>query len=377
MTFVAKPMFPGDLHEVAGRLARDAGEALVKAHDAPSAAALYARVWKQAAELGWCGVLIPEEHGGAGGTLADVAALAEAVSRHALVLPVAAACAVAPTLLTAANAYGGATALLPHVLSGSCRLAPVLPVGNEQRSGLVVEQDGDDYRFGGTAQAVEMTGDPTHFAIACSITRRGGGDEPALFIIAGDAQGLSKTRYQGMDGRHTADLAFNGCRVAESGLLARGSAVAAAVERARLAGAAIVCAETVAAIGGLLEESIPYLHTRVQFGSPLAKLDVLRHKVAEIYVGYETLKALVTSLAREAAAGGPGWPRKVSLAKLYAAEFGRFAAHAGIQLHGAMGMTEELLAARLARRILMAEFDYGSRAEHFSRLAAMQRLGNT
>jgi alkylation response protein AidB-like acyl-CoA dehydrogenase len=191
--------------------------------------------------------------------------------------------------------------------------------------------------------------------------------------VTADDPRLSKTVYEGMDGRHTADIAFAAYPLKAEDVLARGEGVNLAVARGQELGAVIVCVETVAAMGVLIEQTIQYLHARIQFDSPLAKLDVLRHKVAEMYVNYETVKALVASVVRGADAQTAEWRRKVSLAKLHAAEAGRFVAHAGIQLHGAMGMTEELPAARLARRILMAEFDYGTRLEHLSRLAVMPR----
>jgi len=369
MSFTAKAMFPGDLHDVAGRLARETGEKLANVKEAAAAESLYAVAWKQAARLGWCGILIPEADGGAGGTLQDVAALAEATSRHALALPIVPACAVAPALLAASVPGPQRAARAAHVSEGSWRVAAVFA-----EDAVVARSRGDGYLISGIANAVDVTGAPTHLLLAC----RGGGEtEAAIFVVPAHQAGVAQTAYTGMDGRITADIAFTGCRVDEECLLARGDSVINAVERARRAGAAIACVEVVAAAGRLIEETIGYLHTRVQFGFPLARLDVLRHKVAEMYVAYENLKALVGSVVREAEAGTPGWPRKVSLAKLYAGEVGRFVAHAGIQLHGAMGMTEELLAARLARRMLMAEFDYGDRMYHLGRLAGMQPLVET
>lgn len=369
MTFVAKPMFPGDLHEVAGRLAREAGEKLVNVTDPAAACSIYGSAWKQAAELGWCGVLIPEDDGGAGGTLRDVSALAEAASCHAVALPIANACAVAPTLLAASGRGARHSRIVSHVVEGSWRVAPA-----RIDELLRAKRNGGGYVLDGSLHALDVTGEPTHWLLACRVEDEGDRQGASLFLVASNQPGLSRIAYQGMDGRQTADVTFVDCRVEPDCLLAQGDAVSGAIQRARVIGAALICVETVAAIGALLEEVIRYLLARVQFGTPLAKFDVLRHKVAELYVGYENLKALVRAVVRDAEVDAAGWRRKVSLAKLYAGEVGRFAAHAGIQLHGAMGMTEELLAARLARRILMAEFDYGTRTEHLELLASMRNL---
>ncbi len=368
MTFVAKPMFPGDLYEVAGRLARETGERLVKAPDAAGARSVYGSAWKQAIELGWCGVLVAENDGGAGGTLADVCALAEAASRHAVAFPVASACAVAATLLAVAGRGARRPDVVSHIVDGSWRVAPA---GIDEP--VRARPTASGYVLDGSVHACDATADPTHLLLVCRDADGGDSANPSLFIVPANQPGSSKIGYQGMDGRQTADVTFTDCHVEPPCLLAEGDAVAWAADRARAIGAAIIGVETAAAIGALLEEVIRHLLARVQFGSPLAKFDVLRHKVAEMYVGYENLKALVTSVVRDAGTGGTGWQRKVSLAKLYAGEVGRFAAHAGIQLHGAMGMTEELLAARLARRLLAAEFDYGTRADHVDLLMSLRR----
>jgi alkylation response protein AidB-like acyl-CoA dehydrogenase len=363
MSFVAKAMFAGDLYDVATRVARETGDALVKAEDDAATARIYGRAGRQAAELGWCGVLIPESNGGVGGTLHDVCALAEATARYALALPIADACAAAPTLLQAAE-HRALSAVYERIVDGSWRVAPVITAAGA----CLLSLDTNRHVVNGVLRGIDVTGAPTHLVISCTCDAA---STAGLLFMSADMPDVVRTRYQGMDGRQSADLTFANVRIEEDALLASGTRANDAIERAKLLGATITCVTTVGAIGALIEETIRYLETRVQFGTRLSQFQVLRHKVAEIYVGYENLKAVVTALVEEADLSSGKWRREVSLAKLYAGELARFVAHAGIQLHGAMGMTEELLAARLARRVLMTEFEYGDRIHHTARLAEM------
>ena len=122
----------------------------------------------------------------------------------------------------------------------------------------------------------------------------------------------------------------------------------------------------------LLEQTIAYLNERVQFDARLASFQVLRHRVADLYVAQENARALVSGLLDRVAEGE--WPeRELDLAKLHLGLASRRFAAATIQLHGGMGMTEELPASRLAKRLLMVEFEYGGTPFHETRLLDAQR----
>ena len=121
-------------------------------------------------------------------------------------------------------------------------------------------------------------------------------------------------------------------------------------------------------MGALLEQTIAYLTSRVQFDAPLASFQALRHKVADLYVAQENARAMVAGLLEQIDEPGR-WPaRELDLAKLYLGPASRRFAAGTIQLHGGMGMTEELPASRLAKRLLMVEFEYGDTAFQEARL---------
>src|SRR4030095_15274147 len=128
MPQIATPLFPGPLHDTALRLAQAQPERRGSAGTATAAA------WRQMLELGWQGVLVAEEHGGAGGELSDLAAIVEALATQALPLPIIERCAVTPTLLAAAAAQPAARALLRSTAVGDASVAPVLHAAPQHRA---------------------------------------------------------------------------------------------------------------------------------------------------------------------------------------------------------------------------------------------------
>ncbi len=357
MSFVPEPMLPGDLHDGAARLARAANEELLRLTDPAARADALGRWWSEAVALGWPGLYLPEECGGAGGSVEDLAALVEGAASDALPLPVAAVCGVLPALLTAvpaARVRALADERLCAVLAAHEDWAPA------SHRPLAMRGDGG-IRLSGTALGVEILAGAMGYVVAAPLEA-----EPALLLVPVSALRQPPRRYERMDGRLSADLSFDGATVSADALLAHGPGVARQVAAALELGACLTCVEVVAGLGSAIERVISYLAERKQFGVALSSLQALRHKVAEIYITYETIRALVQRVLR-LVARGPA-PREVALAKLHIGRAARKAAETIIQLHGGMGMTQELPATRLNKRLMMAEFDYGDAAWHARQL---------
>jgi alkylation response protein AidB-like acyl-CoA dehydrogenase len=336
MTFEIVPMLAGDFHDSASRFGADTLKVLSATQDIGAARA---GAWKQAVEMGWPAVLIAETHGGAGGTLADIACLVEATAGSALALPLIDRGAVVPTLLDAA-ATPGCAALLEPIAAGRADVASLLDPAQTR---------------------VDLTVGATHYLIALPERR---------LLLAVEAQALPVgRRYRSVDGRTMADVVAGRLATDSRDVVARDADFDRAWTAARNVGALLVCAEAVGGQGALVKLTIEYLATRKQFGHPLATQQVLRHRVVDMYVGYECTRGLVGRTLQDAVDGGID-THGVSLVKSYTSRTSRTCAESAIQLHGGMGMTEELLVARLAERMISAEFDFGDRYVHLRRLAA-------
>lgn len=360
MPFTATPLVPGDAHELAARIAAEADAELAAVSDPAEHVALLTRLWSRVTELGWPAIAVAEEAEGVGGTLADLAALVAGAGSMALPLPVASACAVAPHLLGLAPEHP----ILAAAATGAARICTILPGAPRDPGSAPLAWDAATGRLDGNVVGVETPPDPTHLLLVA---------DAALLLLPVAAQGITHATSLRIDRRLTADWSFAGVPVGAGDILASGAEVATRAEEARDLGALLTCVEAVSALGALIEQTIAYLSTRVQFGAPLGTNQALRHRVAEMYVEYETLRGSVGQALRNAGASGqPNW-RDVAFAKLRLGHAGRFIAQSAIQCHGGMGMTDGLPATRLARRVMMAEHEYGDRHHHARRLLAAGR----
>lgn len=344
MPFSADTMFPGDLFEAASRFAADS----VAAADRPGA-------WRQAVAMGWPALLVDEARGGAGGTLADLGAVLEGCARHALGLPLVRRCAQVPAMLMAAGSPAADDAL-QALCSGEIDIDAA-----EGATLGATPLQGGGVRLSGTLEGVDAELPFTHVLVLA-------GDQ--LLLVPYAVLPAPAARYVGIDGARIADHAVTGLELPAGAVLQSGDAARRAAATAQDLATFATTLDMAATLGATIEHCIAYLSTRVQFGVALSTFQVLRHQVVELYVAYESASVLLARLVADTVASGQLASRDAALCKLYLNELARRSAEASIQLHGGMGMTAELPAARLARRLLCAEFEHGDRFAHLARLAS-------
>lgn len=353
-------MFPGDLYDTADRMAATA--APVWNGDCAGGSAK----WKQILELGWQAVLVSEDVGGVGATLAEFAAIAEAAGRHAMALPLIARCVVSPMLLAAADENAVAIALLEQLSAGNASVCPVLQDDSAHSLQASPATDGS-IKLQGVLRGADLS-EPASHLVCNAVAEDGSG--PVLVLMATSELKQPVRYFKGIDGRRTADITLDGVAVEADKVLLRGDAVATAVKAAMDTGAVMTSVQTVGAMGAMIEQTIEYLSTRSQFGVALSTFQALRHRTVEMYVAYESARGLVKDVTEELSANPCGNGRDAALTKLYLATLGRTVAESAIQLHGGMGMTVEMPAARLAMHTLMCNLHYGDRFYYLDALSS-------
>jgi alkylation response protein AidB-like acyl-CoA dehydrogenase len=315
------------------------------------------------AEMGWALTVVPEEHGGVGGSLADLAATVEGLATHGVQLPIVETCAIAPILLQATA--DGAAQWLPQLCAGEVRMTLLTSLSAPLRDVAVQARQLDiGWELNGSVRGADATLAGTHSVIPARVE---GTDEVALFVLGAGRLPPSAT-YRTMEGRRAADVTLDAVAVPASACVALGAAAAEALARADRAALLLTAIDTVASQAALLRATITHLQERKQFGAALASFQVLRHRVADMFVRYQAARGLVLHAFHEHESGGAGIDRTLGLMKVSLAESARASAEAAIQMHGGMGVSEEVLATRLAQRLLASEFRYGDRLTHASRL---------
>jgi alkylation response protein AidB-like acyl-CoA dehydrogenase len=361
MPFTVTPMFPGDLYDTTDRMAATAAPAWSAEQNSGCSAK-----WTQILELGWQGVLVSEEAGGVGATLAEFAAIAEAAGRHAMALPLIARCVVSPMLLAAAGKNEAALALLEQLSAGQASVCPVIQP-DSARSLQATPASGGSLRLQGVLKGADLTEPASHLVFNAV---SGNGSAPVLVLLATSELTQPVRYFEGLDGRRTADIPLDGVIVDAGHVLLQGDAVATASKSAMSTGAVMTSVQTVGALGAMIEQTIEYLSTRTQFGVALSTFQALRHRVVEMYVAYESARGLVKDVTEDLSANPAANMRDAALTKLYLATIGRTVAESAIQLHGGMGMTVEMPAARLAMHALMCNLQYGDRFHYLDSLSA-------
>jgi alkylation response protein AidB-like acyl-CoA dehydrogenase len=352
MSLSFSPLFPGMLLDAASRYAQDH---LLEVQGDPIR------------ELGWTATIVPEEIGGVGGSLADLASIVEGVATYGLHLPVVETCAVAPLLLHAA-APDVAQRWLEAVAEGSAQVAPLVALSASLEEVSVQAHRLDiGYELDGAVPGADASLPATHYLVPAQLD-----GDLALFLVEAERVGPPVAAYRTMDGSRGADFRIAKMSVPESACIARGTAVRDALLAADNAALLLSATDTVAALSALIQHTITHLKERKQFGVTLSSFQVLRHRTADLYVKYLGAKGLLLHCFEEQEAGAPDLRRTLRLAKVALAETARACAEAAIQLHGGMGMSEEVLATRLAQRLLASEFRYGDRLTHATQLLAPQ-----
>lgn len=339
-------------------------------------------IWNAfAQELGILGATLPESVGGSGGGPVEAMVIAEELGRALVIEPYVDTVVVAGGLLRRAGGEA-ATAVLEHIAEGSAVVAVAVTesASGDHWEGLstqaIKDGDSDDWVLTGSKTVVMSAPLATHLLIAA---RTGGepGDQQgiALFLTEFDAAappaGLKVHGYRTIDDRRAADLVFDGLRLPAAALIAEDAWPSLA--RARDEGAAAVCAEAVGAMRTVLADTVEYCKQRQQFGAPIGSFQVLQHRMVDMHMEVEQSVAAAYLAVLNIDAEPHTRARAVSAAKATVGRAARFVGQNAVQLHGGMGMTEELAIGHYFKRLTALQYEFGSTDHHRTRYAALTK----
>jgi alkylation response protein AidB-like acyl-CoA dehydrogenase len=333
-------------------------------------------VWGQLAEMGVLGLPFPEELGGFGGGPAETLIVMQAIGGGLLVEPYLATVVLGGGLV-AAHGNQAQKQMLAQVAEGKLLLAfahgeprsryTLAHVATRaQRDG---KADGKGWKLSGR-KSVVLHGAQADRLIVSARSSGADGDEAgiSLFLVERGAAGLSVRDSRTIDGLRAAEIELKDVRVGADALLGAEGGAYAAIERVSDAGAAALCAEAVGVMETLNAQTIEYLKARQQFGQPIGRFQVLQHRAVDMFIHCEQSRSIATLAAMKAADGDARERRRaVSAAKAHIGRSGRAVSQSAIQLHGGMGVTNELPAAHYAKRLTMIDFWLGDAEHHLER----------
>jgi alkylation response protein AidB-like acyl-CoA dehydrogenase len=331
-------------------------------------------IWRGFAdELGILGAALPEDVGGIGGGPVEVMVIAEALGHALVVEPYVDTIVVAAGLLQRAGGPA-ATALLQKVVAGSAivALAAAEPTSGEQWQDVstVADRDGDEWVLRGSKIVAMSAPLATHLLITA---RTPGGLSLFLVETESASTGIETHNYRTVDDRRAADLVFDGLRLPASALLGEEGDAWPSLARARDEGAAAICSEAVGCMRKVLADTVEYCKQRQQFGQPIGSFQVLQHRMVDMYMEVEQAVAAVYLAVLNLEAEPDARARAVSAAKATIGRAARFIGQQAVQLHGGMGMTEELAIGHYFKRLTALQFEFGSTDFHVARYAQLTK----
>ncbi len=334
-----------------------------------SPAGVSEQAWAGLVELGMTALPVPEAQGGFNGSAVDMLVVMQELGRALVVEPYFATVLGAQCLKLA----GGQAQRLEQVAAGTLKLACALgePQSRHELADIatVAAQEQGVYRLSGRKTVVIHGAE----AGALIVSARSGGSQRdrhgiSLFVVAPDAPGVQLTGYRTIDGQRAASIVFE---QAPAELLGRAGEAWAVLEAAADYGATLLCAEALGAMDAIFAATLDYLKTRQQFGAPIGKFQALQHRMADMYIHLEQARSMAMLAAvKVASEDGEERRRVVAAAKVRVGQAARFVGQQAVQLHGGMGVTDELPAAHHFKRLSMIELTLGDADHHLQRFIA-------
>ncbi len=327
------------------------------------------------AEMGWTGVIIPEEYGGSGFGYLGMGLILEETGRTLTASPLLSSALAAASAIVLGGSDAQKQAWLPKIASGELVATLAVDEGAHHRPthiGLKAEQRGDGWVLSGRKTFVLEGMAAGLLVVSARSGGEAGEDGISLFLVPADAKGVERQALKLADSRGAANIAFNDVEVGADALLGEsGKAwplLEATLDRAR----AGLAAEMLGSALQAFETTLDYLKTRVQFGQVIGSFQALQHRAAKMYTDLELTRSCVEAALTAIDSNAPDVKELVSLAKAKAGDTLHLVSNEMVQMHGGIGMTDAHESGFYLKRARAAEATYGGQAFHRDRYARLQ-----
>ena len=332
--------------------------------------------WKTFAELGWLGIAISEDNGGFGGSSIETMLIMEEFGKGLVVEPFLETIVMSSGLLDQYGTDEQKSEVIGSVISGEMHLALAYaePQSRFNLSDVVTEAKADENNFVINGfKSVVMNGPSANKFIVSARTSGKQLDKKgiSLFLIDSDVAGLTRTDYKTVDGRKASDLNLENVSVPSESLIGSldegFNILDESIDRSILA----ISAEAVGAMEVLYKTTVEYTKTREQFGTPIGKFQVLQHRMVDMFMEYEQCKSLLYMATMKNEEGAPDAKKAISGLKYQVGKAGKFVGQQAVQLHGGMGVTDELNVGHYFKRLTTIGTIFGNADFHLKQYTSL------
>ena len=334
--------------------------------------------WAHFADLGLLALPFPEEFGGLGGNHVDLLVVMEQIGRGLLLEPYWSTVVLCGGLIRDSASKALQQRVLPEIAAGRLKLALAAyeEAGRYELSHVecvAARRSASGWTLSGAKTAV-LDLPCADFVLVSA--RTGGGmtdtDGISLFLVKRDAPGLTLSEYQTQSGGRAGDLLLEAVAVDDADVVGEVGQAYAGLERATDAAIAALCAESVGIAMALNEATLNYLKTRKQFGVPIGTFQALQHRMADMYIAAEQIRSMAIVAAVSADSGdATERHRAIAGAKAYIGHASRFVGQQAVQLHGGMGIVDELIVSHYFKRLTMIDLTFGDADYHLGKYSDM------
>jgi len=326
-------------------------------------------LWRAFGEMGFAGVVIPEEHGGSGLGAVEAGVVAEALGRTLTPSPFMGSGVLAATVLIGGSDEQQA-AWLPKIATGEAIVSLAVDEGPKHapvRMAATAERSGNGFRLNG-AKGFVLDG---HVADALIVAARTD-DGLGLFLIDPSTDGVTVERTVMVDAHNAARVTLTDVEVDADALIGSVEGGEALLEGALNLGRACAAASLTGAGDQAFQTTLEYLRTRKQFGKPIGEFQALQHRAAHLFSEIEIARAAVMGALQALDEGRESAPVAVSVAKAKAGRVAELAVQEAVQMHGGVGMTDEFDVGLFMKRVRVLNELLGDAGFHQERMARSQ-----
>lgn len=364
------------LGDSAGRFLGDQYGLDVRRAIIASEAGYSAEIWKQLADLGWLALPFREDVGGLEAGAVETMIIMEAMGRSLVVEPYLANVVLAGGLVETLGSDEQRQEILPAVIAGEKMLAFAYSEPDARydlaRVSVTAKKFGDGYKLDGH-KSVVLNGLAADWIVVSARTS-GANDEAdgiSLFLVPGDAAGVERRGYATLDSQRAAEITFSGVELGADALLGEKDAALEPIEMAIDRAIAALAADAMGAMQALNQATTEFLMTRKQFGRTIGSFQVLQHRMTDMIMEYEQVKSLVYLATLKLDAEPDERKRAVSAAKVQVGRSGRMIGQNAVQMHGGMGVSDELNVGQYFKRLTAIDALFGNVDYHRRRFAAL------
>ena len=334
-----------------------------------------AEAWEQYAELGLLALPYPEEFGGLGGNGVDVMAVMETIGRGLVLEPYLSTVVLCGGLIRDAAPAPIKKSILPQIAAGKLQvaLAAYEAAGRYDLAHVACTAgtNGGGWTLSGRKAVVLDAPSADYFLVSARGTGQVADAQGiSLFLVPRDAPGLTLFAYSTHSGGRAGDLQLDEVAVGPDAVIGVPGRALGAIERAVDSAIAALCAEALGIVTALNETTLNYLKTRKQFGAPIGAFQALQHRMAEMIIAAEQTRSMAIIAAVHVDADDAVKRRRaISGAKAYIGQAARFVGQQAVQLHGAMGVVDDVIVSHYFKRLTMIDMSLGDADLHLGRFS--------